>query len=303
MCLLVLAWRVHPRYRLVVAANRDEFHERPAAALARWPAPADDPRRPRPACRRHLARPGPAAALRRGDQLPRAAATAARRALARRAHPALPRPLRRARGSSWPRSQPQAGELLRLQPAARRPASRCGTAPTARHPSRAPLAPGVYGLSNEFLDTPVAETRARAPRLRGLAAADAGAAPDGLFALPGRPHARQRTTPAARHRHLARVGARAFRALRAASGLRHALLHRAAAARRTERCYLAERRFDRAGAPARAKAEFTLNCGRVALSQVARNLPARGLTSQVAQQRAAAGRKALEFREFLQAQV
>ncbi len=37
MCLLVLAWQVHPRYRLVVAANRDEFHERPAAALAPWP--------------------------------------------------------------------------------------------------------------------------------------------------------------------------------------------------------------------------------------------------------------------------
>ena len=34
MCLLVLAWRVHPRYPLVLAANRDEFHERPAAALA-----------------------------------------------------------------------------------------------------------------------------------------------------------------------------------------------------------------------------------------------------------------------------
>src|SRR5215470_10376085 len=39
MCLLVLAWHVHPRYRLVVAANRDEFHARAAAALARWPAP------------------------------------------------------------------------------------------------------------------------------------------------------------------------------------------------------------------------------------------------------------------------
>src|ERR1700730_4994931 len=40
MCLLVLAWQAHPRYRLVVAANRDEYHERPAAALAQWPPPA-----------------------------------------------------------------------------------------------------------------------------------------------------------------------------------------------------------------------------------------------------------------------
>lgn len=39
MCLLVLAWQAHPRYRLVVAANRDEYHERPAAALAKWPQP------------------------------------------------------------------------------------------------------------------------------------------------------------------------------------------------------------------------------------------------------------------------
>lgn len=36
MCLLVLAWQAHPRYRLIVAANRDEFHERPAAPLAQW---------------------------------------------------------------------------------------------------------------------------------------------------------------------------------------------------------------------------------------------------------------------------
>jgi uncharacterized protein with NRDE domain len=41
MCLLVLAWQSHPRYRLVVAANRDEFHERPASALGWW---ADEPR-------------------------------------------------------------------------------------------------------------------------------------------------------------------------------------------------------------------------------------------------------------------
>jgi uncharacterized protein with NRDE domain len=41
MCLLVLAWQAHARYRLVVAANRDEFHARAAAPLGKWPPPAD----------------------------------------------------------------------------------------------------------------------------------------------------------------------------------------------------------------------------------------------------------------------
>lgn len=41
MCLLVLAWNAHPRYRLVVAANRDEYHDRPAAAIGHWRAPGD----------------------------------------------------------------------------------------------------------------------------------------------------------------------------------------------------------------------------------------------------------------------
>jgi uncharacterized protein with NRDE domain len=36
MCLLVLAWRSHARYRLVVAANRDEYHARASAPLAPW---------------------------------------------------------------------------------------------------------------------------------------------------------------------------------------------------------------------------------------------------------------------------
>lgn len=36
MCLVVLAWDCHPRYRLILAANRDEFHDRPAAPLAWW---------------------------------------------------------------------------------------------------------------------------------------------------------------------------------------------------------------------------------------------------------------------------
>jgi len=36
LCILVLAWQAHPRYRLILAANRDEFHARPAAPLAKW---------------------------------------------------------------------------------------------------------------------------------------------------------------------------------------------------------------------------------------------------------------------------
>lgn len=36
MCLLAVAWNVHPRWRLLLAGNRDEAHERTAAALARW---------------------------------------------------------------------------------------------------------------------------------------------------------------------------------------------------------------------------------------------------------------------------
>jgi uncharacterized protein with NRDE domain len=36
MCLLVFAWNAHPRYRLIFAGNRDEFHDRPSAAMGWW---------------------------------------------------------------------------------------------------------------------------------------------------------------------------------------------------------------------------------------------------------------------------
>lgn len=40
MCLVAIAWKTHPRWRLLMAGNRDEFHARPTAGLAVWPEPS-----------------------------------------------------------------------------------------------------------------------------------------------------------------------------------------------------------------------------------------------------------------------
>lgn len=37
MCLIVIAWQLHPRDAVVLAANRDEWRDRPAAAAHWWP--------------------------------------------------------------------------------------------------------------------------------------------------------------------------------------------------------------------------------------------------------------------------
>jgi uncharacterized protein with NRDE domain len=36
MCLIAFAWNCHPRWRLLLIGNRDEFHARPSAPAGRW---------------------------------------------------------------------------------------------------------------------------------------------------------------------------------------------------------------------------------------------------------------------------
>ncbi|HTV95359.1 MAG TPA: NRDE family protein [Steroidobacteraceae bacterium] len=40
MCLILLVWRAHPDFPCVLAANRDEFHDRASAAADWWPGSA-----------------------------------------------------------------------------------------------------------------------------------------------------------------------------------------------------------------------------------------------------------------------
>jgi len=185
MCLLVLAWRSHPRYRLVVAANRDEFHARPAAPLAPW---AD------------------VAGVVGGRDLQAGGAWFAAGAAQRLGIVTNFREFGRQR-----RSAPSRGGLI--------PAYLAGTLPPADFlrtlEADAPgysgfnllladrdslwyasnradqfareLPPGIYGLSNEFLDTPwpkLVRVRARFERLLHLPeAADPGVLAGELFAM------------------------------------------------------------------------------------------------------------------------
>ena len=189
MCLLVLAWRTHPRYRLIVAANRDEYHARPTAPMAVWQDAPDI------LAGRDLSAQGTWLAVDRRRRF--GIITNFRDVQARR--PDAP-----SRGGLIPAWLHQATApetfLASLEPEAQRYAGfnlLLNDADSLHYASnRAPkfsraLQPGVYGLSNLLLDTPWPKlTRVRAQfqhwLLRQSASPDttaSEAAAEDLFAM------------------------------------------------------------------------------------------------------------------------
>jgi uncharacterized protein with NRDE domain len=256
MCLLVLAWRTHPRYALVVAANRDEYHERPAAPLAKWPPPAellagrdlraqgtwlgiDRERRCGVVTNfRELQRTQPGAPS-RGELIPHFLGTPGTSAAGFFAALA-------------PHAQAYAGFNLLL---ADGDSMWYGSNRAPRFAR--PLLPGVYGLSNELLDTPWPKLlRVRAGFETWLHALGP-ATPQALFALLGDRTPAEEALPEG---GLPREWQRALSApfvLHPQYGTRCStvlLLEPGGA------LYLAERRFDARGEPA-GESEFRLNPG------------------------------------------
>jgi uncharacterized protein with NRDE domain len=188
MCLLVMAWRAHPHYRLIVAANRDEFHARPTAALAVWQDA------PQILAGRDLSAQGTGLAVDRQRRV--GIITNFRDVQARR--PEAP-----SRGGLIPdwllHDANPAAFLGQLEPQAQRYAGfnlLLNDADSLWYASnRAPrfaatLQPGIYGLSNLLLDTPWPKlTRVREKFAQWLetAAASNAPAPDAdrerLFAM------------------------------------------------------------------------------------------------------------------------
>ena len=263
MCLLMLAWRTHPRYRLVVAANRDEYHERPAAPLAKWPSPGEL------LAGRDLRARGTWLGV---DRRRRFGVVTNFREL-QRAQPDAP-----SRGGLVPRyfgamagadDALSAGEFFAaLEPQAAR---YCGfnllltdedslwygsnrAAPFARA-----LPPGVYGLANELLDTPWPKLE----RVRGGFEAllrESRPSPAALFALlADRTQTLDATSPAP----IGGLPAQWVRVLSAPFVLNPEYGTRCSTVLLLEgagQLYLAERRFDPAGELV-GETEFALDAG------------------------------------------
>ncbi|MGH8217245.1 MAG: NRDE family protein [Steroidobacteraceae bacterium] len=152
MCLLVIAWRPDAHFPVIAAANRDEFHDRPAAPLGRWPAP------PHLIGGRDLRAGGAWLAL---DRSRRFGVVTNYRDLQR------PSPGAPSRGELIPQYLGEPGGagafLAGLEPRASRYSGfnllladdrELWYASNRARPFARPLQPGIYGLSNHLLDTP-----------------------------------------------------------------------------------------------------------------------------------------------------
>ena len=157
MCLLVIAWQVHPRERLIIAANRDEYHERPAAPLGNWQTVSGEVATEILAGR-DLRAGGTWLAV---DRERRAGVVTNFRDLQ------PPQPHSPSRGHLIPEYLSQRGTpgefLARLEPRAASysgfnlllaDAEQLWYASNRAEPFARALPPGVYGLSNHLLDTP-----------------------------------------------------------------------------------------------------------------------------------------------------
>jgi uncharacterized protein with NRDE domain len=170
MCLILIGWRAHPEFPCLLAANRDEFHDRPSAAAGWWESGI--------LAGRDLKEGGTWLGVTRRGEF--AALTNFRDGSARRC------------------KAPSRGKLVAEVLAARRPLAdtllhlrevgsrynpfnmivsdgeRLGIYESVRGEGRE-LAPGIYGLSNDVLDTPWPKVR---NAKSGLAAALADAHDD-----------------------------------------------------------------------------------------------------------------------------
>ena len=180
MCLIALALEQHPRYPLVVAANRDEFLDRPAAALDWWqPAPGARP----VLGGRDLRAGGTWMGLATGGRI--ALLTNVRDPSRQRATA----PSRGAIVPAWLSAQQAPADFWRQTAAnGHNPfnllASDGHAGPWWWSDDRATaptmLGPGLYGLSNAALDTPWPKVE-RLKRALASALASAGALEDALF--------------------------------------------------------------------------------------------------------------------------
>ena len=174
MCLLIFAFQKHPRYPLLMAANRDEFHARPTQPAAFWA------QHPQLRAGRDLEAGGTWMGVTRGGRF--AAVTnfrdPARTAPAPRSRGDLP--VEYLTGDESPevflhrisaRDNDYAGYNLLL--------GDCGSlwyySNFLEEPERQPtqLQPGVYGLSNALLDTPWPKVTRGKSILRALTGGEA----------------------------------------------------------------------------------------------------------------------------------